>query len=94
MYNYRNIKNNQTIGYSQERIINGTAYLYEYAIKKQNDVFNAYFFCVERKHIDTIEDYGTEEILSFSSIDDALIYLKSKGASENLLKPMKGLSIF
>ncbi|MCM0261528.1 hypothetical protein [Bacteroides fragilis] len=94
MYSYRNIKNNQTIGYSQEKIVNGKNCLCEFAIKKQVDIFKTYFFCVETKHIDTIEEYAHDELLDFTSLEDAVNYLKSKGANEYLLKPMKGISIF
>ena len=94
MYNYKNIKNNQVIGYSQEKIINGVTYVYEYAIKKQANIFKTYFFCVEKKHIDNFDENAQEEILKFNTIEDALFHIKKKGANENLLKPMKGVSFF
>ena len=67
-------------GYEERRTICGEELFFQYAIKKQDDVYCTYFFSVEVSRMDLIEDDENEEVKIFISLDAALEYLAVKGA--------------
>jgi len=67
-------------GYEERREIDGVSFLFQYAIKKQNNLYYTYFFSVDESQMDVIEDDENEEIMIFPSLDEALSYLINKGA--------------
>jgi hypothetical protein len=80
-------------GYSEERKVNDVNYIYEYSIKKNNEQYIAYYFFIEFDKMECIEDYGHEERVLFDSFENAIDFLKKKGAIISLFKPLKG-SVF
>ncbi|MBN2992570.1 hypothetical protein JWR97_15955 [Pseudomonas cedrina subsp. fulgida] len=67
-------------GYEERREIDGAAFLYQYAIKKQENLYYTYFFSINESQMDVIEDDENEEIQTFPSFDEALSYLINRGA--------------
>ncbi|KAA8701972.1 hypothetical protein [Pseudomonas proteolytica] len=67
-------------GYEERCEIDGASFLFQYAIKKQNNLYYTYFFSVEESQMDVIEDDENEEIQTFRSLDEALSYLINRGA--------------
>lgn len=67
-------------GYEERCEIDGASFLFQYAIKKQNNLYYTYFFSVEESRMDVIEDDENEEIQTFRSLDEALSYLINRGA--------------
>jgi hypothetical protein len=87
------LSNGKIRGYSEERKINNTNYIYEYSIKKYNDHhYIAYFFSIEYDKMECIEDYGREERVNFASFEKAINFLIKKGANASFFKPLRGSS--
>lgn len=68
-------------GYEESRLIEGGAFLFQYAIKKQNNIYYTYYFSIDESRMDLLEDDENEEIEEFSTLDAALDYLRDKGAA-------------
>jgi hypothetical protein len=86
------LSNGKIRGYSEERKIDNTNYVYEYSIKKDNDHYIAYFFFIEYEKMECIEDYGHEERANFASFEKAINFLVKKGANVSFFKPLRGSS--
>lgn len=76
-------------GYDEFRSIDGTSFLFEYALKKEQGVYSTYFFRIEEQCMDQYEDYAHEEIDTFASLEDALNALEQKGAQRSKLGPIQ-----
>lgn len=68
-------------GYEESRLIEGISFLFQYAIKKQNNIYYTYYFSIDESRMNLLEDDENEEIKEFSTLDAALDYLRSKGAA-------------
>jgi hypothetical protein len=68
-------------GYEESRLIEGVPFLFQYAIKKQNNTYYTYYFSIDESHMDLLEDDENEEIKEFLTLDAALDYLRNKGAA-------------
>lgn len=67
-------------GYGESRRIEGRIFIFQYAIKKQRDIYCTYFFSIDESQMDLLEDNENEEVKTFTDLDAALSYLTSKGA--------------
>jgi hypothetical protein len=67
-------------GYDEVRLIDSINYLFQYAIKKEKEVYLTYFLKIDESKFDAFEDYAEEEILTFQTFEDALQYLNKQGA--------------
>ena len=76
-------------GYEERREIDGASFLFQYAIKKQNNLYYTYFFSIDESQMEVIEDDENEEILTFPSLDEALSHLISRGAIVEKLSAIK-----
>jgi hypothetical protein len=81
-------------GYDESRSVHDVSYLFQYAIKKERDIYQTYFFSIDESKMDVVEDYGEEEINDFPDLQSALEYLIGKGADIDKLKPIKGVLPF
>jgi|GEM_PF-667671 len=77
-------------GYDEIRQIDAISYLFQYAIKKEAGVFSTYVLKIEESKYDVFEDYACEEIKTFQTFDDAIGYLKAKGAEISKITSIKG----
>jgi hypothetical protein len=84
------LSNGKVRGYSVERKVNNVDYVYEYSIKREKNHYQTYFFFIEYDNMECIEDYGHEEREVFDSFEEAIDFLKKKGANVLLMKPLKG----
>ncbi|OWA37130.1 hypothetical protein B9G55_03400 [Saccharibacillus sp. O16] len=66
----------------------------QYALRKQGGHYQTYFFCVDAAYMDIAEDYAEEEILEFEHREEALAYLRSRGADLSRFAPFKGQKPF
>ena len=76
-------------GYEEIRNIDGDPFIFQYALKKQNDIYHTYFFSIEESKIDMIEDNENEELKTFGNLNAALTYLINKGAVIEKFSAMK-----
>ncbi|TVT93320.1 hypothetical protein [Pseudomonas sp. RGB] len=76
-------------GYEEIRKIDGGSFIFQYALKKQKNVYHTYFFSIEESKIDMIEDNENEELKTFENLDSALTYLTNKGAEIEKLSTIK-----
>lgn len=76
-------------GYEEIRNIDGNAFIFQYALKKQHNVYHTYFFSIEESKIDMIEDNENEELKTFENLNTALTYLINKGAAIEKFSAMK-----
>ncbi|ALI01347.1 hypothetical protein C1Y08_04265 [Pseudomonas sp. FW306-02-F02-AA] len=67
-------------GYEETRLVERISFLFQYAIKKQNNIYYTYYFSTSESRMDLLEDDENEEIKEFSTLDAALDHLKNKGA--------------
>lgn len=81
-------------GYDEYREVQGVNYLFQYAIKKEKDMYKTYFFSIDESKMDVMEDYGEEEVSDFSDLTSALEHLKDKGADIEKFKAIKGVLPF
>ncbi|EMV8405967.1 hypothetical protein, partial [Escherichia coli] len=63
------IENGKVRGFDEIKEINGESYFFQYAIKKQDEKYNTYFFKIPENKMEVFEDYATEEISAFSNIE-------------------------
>jgi hypothetical protein len=77
-------------GYTETRRTGSTLYHFQYAIKKENDVFTTYVFKVDEAKFDVFEDYADEETRSFTDLKSALEYLRNNGAEIQRFSAIKG----
>ncbi len=80
-------------GYDEFKCINNEHYFYQYALKKQNNLYLVYYFCIPESAMDIAEDYD-DEIKEFNSMEQAVTYLISKGADINKFDAFKGSKPF
>lgn len=83
---------NKAHGYDSVIIKNDVEYLIQYAIKKKNELYMAYFFSVEYEKMSCFEDYAQEDIKYFADIQDAKKYLILVGADLSKFSVFKGNS--
>jgi hypothetical protein len=76
-------------GYDAIQEVDGVSFLFEFALKKQNESFETYFFSIEELKIDQADEDGEEEIKQFSIIESALENLRSHGAELDRLTAIK-----
>jgi hypothetical protein len=76
-------------GYDTIQQMDGVDYLFEFALKKQKEIFETYFFCIEELKIDQPDEEGEEEIKQFSTLESALENLRSHGAELEKLTAIK-----
>ena len=88
------IEKGKVRGFDEIKEINGENYLFQYAIKKQGEKYNTYFFRIPESKIELIEDYATEEISAFSNIEDAFNYFKLQGVDTVKFSPIRGVLPF
>ncbi|ENT8864066.1 hypothetical protein ACFGVG_004852 [Escherichia coli] len=88
------IENGKVRGFDEIKEINGESYFFQYAIKKQDEKYNTYFFKIPENKMEVFEDYATEEISAFSNIEDALNYFKLQGIDITKFSPIRGLLPF
>ncbi|QMI06419.1 hypothetical protein [Citrobacter sp. RHB25-C09] len=88
------IENGKVRGFDEIKEINGENYFFQYALKKQDEKYNTYFFRIPENKMEVIEDYATEEISTFSNIEDAFNYFKLQNVDIGKFSPIRGLSPF
>ncbi|CAK17896.1 hypothetical protein PSEEN5272 [Pseudomonas entomophila L48] len=88
------IEKGKVRGYDEVRDIDGGSYFFQYAIKKQGEKYVAYFFCVLESKMDVFEDYATEELSEFSSVEEAFDYFRLKNVDVGRFSSMKGVLPF
>jgi len=76
-------------GYDVFREIDGVNFLFQYALKKDNELYVTYFFSIEELAIDQADEDGEEEIKEFLDLESALMNLASHGAEMEKLTAMK-----
>lgn len=72
----------------------GKQELIQYAMRKKDGIYQAYFFAVDPQDMDIAEDCAEEELLIFDGFDQALRYLCSRGADPARFAPFKGQQPF
>lgn len=88
----RDIDSGKSRGYCESRSHEGKNYFFQYAIKKNNDKYIAYFFTVDELKMDVFEDYACEEKIEFKDLNEAVNYLEEKGADIKKFGAFKGVS--
>jgi hypothetical protein len=88
------IEKGKVRGFDEIKEINGENYLFQYALKKQDEKYNTYFFRIPENKMEAIEDYATEEISAFSNIEDAFNYFKLQGVDIGRFSSIRGLLPF
>jgi len=88
------IENGKVRGFDEIKEINGESYFFQYAIKKQDEKYNTYFFKIPENKMEVFEDYATEEISAFSNIEDAFNCFKLQGIDITKFSPIRGLLPF
>lgn len=76
-------------GYEESREVGGDLFFFQYAIKKQNDMFCTYCFSVDESCMEFLEDNEGEEVRKFNRLEDALSHLTEKGCVIEKLAAMK-----
>lgn len=66
----------------------------QYAMRKKDGRYQAYFFAVDPQEVHIAEDCAEEELLIFDGFDQALRYLCSRGADPAQFAPFKGQKPF
>ena len=66
----------------------------QYAMRKKDGSYQAYFFAVDPQDVHIVEDCAEEELLTFDDFDKALQYLCSRGADPARFAPFKGQKPF
>ncbi|MFK9137712.1 hypothetical protein [Escherichia coli] len=88
------IENGKVRGFDEIKEINGENYFFQYAIKKQDEKYNTYFFKIPENKMEVFEDYVTEEISAFSNIEDAFNCFKLQCIDITKFSPIRGLLPF
>lgn len=83
------IGNGKARGFDEIKNINGENYLFEYAIKKEDEQYNTYLFHIPENKMEMYEDYATEEFSEFSNIEDAFNYFKLQDVDIRKFAPIK-----
>jgi len=86
------IDSGRTRGYCESKIHNGKSYLFQYAIKKKDGRYSAYYFSVDESKMDVFEDYAHEEVRQFINLAEAFNFLVGKGADIKKFMAFKGVS--
>jgi hypothetical protein len=84
------IEKGKVRGFDEIKEIDGERYLFQYALKKKDGLYNTYLFYIMEKKMEIIEDYSVEEIKEFSNVTDALNYFKSFGVNIQYFSNIKG----
>lgn len=66
----------------------------QYAMRKKDGAYQAYFFAVDPQDVHIAEDCAEEELLTFDDFDQALRHLCSCGADPAKFAPFKGQKPF
>lgn len=88
------IEHGKIRGFDEMREVGGESYFFQYALKKEKQLYSSYYFFVPEKKMDFIDDYAVEEIKFFNSITDAFDYFKSLGVGIERFSPIKGILPF
>ncbi|MEO3740254.1 hypothetical protein [Enterobacter sp. AG5470] len=84
------IEKGKVRGFDEVKEVNGENYYFQYALKKDGDIYRAYFFQVPEEKMELVEDYATEEISSFSDIGDAFNYFSIQGVDITRFSAIRG----
>ncbi|AMO46682.1 Hypothetical protein AKI40_0252 [Enterobacter sp. FY-07] len=84
------IEKGKVRGFDEVKEINGENYYFQYALKKEGEIYRTYFFQVPEKKMELVEDYATEEISSFSDIGDAFNYFRGQGVDITRFSAIRG----
>jgi len=88
----REIDSGKARGYCESRPCNSKSYFFQYAIRKKNNQYLAYFFSIDESKMEVFEDYANEEEMQFKDLNEAFNYLEKKGADIKKFAAFKGVS--
>jgi len=88
----RVIDSGKVRGYCESRLYDGRSYFFQYAIRRRDDQYFAYYFSVDESKMDVFEDYAYEELKQFGNATEAFDFLIEKGADITKFRAFKGVS--
>lgn len=78
-------------GYAEDDTVAGDLKHTQYALKKVGNIYYAYHFSIEHKYMASMEDHeDSENIHELATFEDAIEYLKSRGAELDKFGAFKG----
>lgn len=86
------IEQGKARGYDTTQIEDGVEFLYEYAIRRKGNIYIGYYFKVQIDRMSDFEDYAIEECGEFSSLLDALAFVRARGGDIASFGPFRGIA--